>query len=404
MSAGNVQSVAVVGGGILGLATAHRILTVLPDAQVTVLEKESSIAAHQTGHNSGVVHAGLYYPPGSLKATLCIRGRAMLKSFCEEHSVPYREIGKIVVATNTEQLPILKIIETRARTNGVQDLRRVGAQEILELEPHVRGVAALHSPRTAVVDFRMVCGALARQIELSGRGQILLSTPVEHLQALGAGVEVETRELRRRFDLVISCAGLSSDRVAGMVGQRPTLRIVPFRGEYFRLVDDGADLVQGLVYPVPDARYPFLGVHLTRGIDGEVHAGPNAVLALALEGYRWRDVRLDELRHFMFWPGFLRMASMHWRAGLRELDTSVRKRRFLAEARRLLPALESRHLQRGRAGVRAQAVDHRGRLLDDFVLERAGAVTLVRNAPSPAATSSLAIAEHIVAQALRRNP
>jgi L-2-hydroxyglutarate oxidase len=400
VSAARPESVAVVGAGILGLATAHEVLARLPDAHVTVFEKEPSIAAHQTGHNSGVVHAGLYYAPQSLKATLCIRGREMLKRFCDEHSVPYRELGKVVVATEARQTPILRDIEERAIRNGVKGLRRLEPSEILEIEPHVRGVAALHSPHTAVVDYTLVCEALAHQIERGGRGEILLSSPVEQLRPLGTGTQVVARGQDRRFDLVVSCAGLASDSVARMVGQTRDLRIVPFRGEYFRLVGEAAHLVNGLVYPVPDPRYPFLGVHLTRGVDDEVHAGPNAVLALALEGYRWRDIRLRELAGFVFWPGFLRMASQHWRAGLHELDVSLRKRRFLEEAQRLVPALEHADLARWTAGVRAQAVDHRGQLLDDFVLERKGAVTLVRNAPSPAATSSLAIAEYIVARAL----
>jgi L-2-hydroxyglutarate oxidase LhgO len=387
--------VGVVGAGIVGLAVAREITRRMPGAIVTVFDKESSIAAHQTGRNSGVVHAGLYYKPGSLKATLCARGVPMLREFCAEHGVPYRELGKLVVALDKTEIGVLDDIERRAQGNGVPDLVRLDRVGLREIEPHVEGLAALHSPHTAVVDYVAVCAALVDEIVAAG-GTVELNAAVTEIEQDASGVRLVAGGRTWRFDQVIACGGLSSDSLARMVGDADDLRIMPFRGEYFRLAPDKADLVRGLVYPVPDPRYPFLGVHLTRGVDDSVHVGPNAVLALAREGYRRRDVSVADLRDIAAWPGAWRLASAHWRSGLEEMVGSASRHVYVGRVRRYLPQVEPGDMTPIPAGVRAQAVDRRGALVNDFALLEQGRVLVVRNAPSPAATSSLAIAEHLV--------
>jgi L-2-hydroxyglutarate oxidase LhgO len=397
-ASGGSLSVGVIGAGIVGLTVAREVLRCFPGARVTVLEKENRVAAHQTGHNSGVVHAGLYYKPGSLKASLCRRGGPLLREFCQEHGIAFRELGKLVVALDDRELASLIEIEARARQNEVPDLVRLDSSGLLEIEPHVAGLAALHSPHTAVVDFVRVSEALADQITSTG-GQVLLSSPVTAISERGDRVTLGTPGGTLVFDHVIACAGLSSDAVSRMAGPRDDLKIIPFRGEYYALNERTAALVRGLVYPVPDPRYPFLGVHLTRDIHGSVHVGPNAVLAMALEGYRRRDVSLRDLRDIVAWPGSRHLAARHWRSGFSELMGSLSRRVFAARVRRYLPAVSATDLTPMPAGVRAQAVDRRGALVDDFALQRLGRVTVVRNAPSPAATASFAIAEHLVAAA-----
>jgi L-2-hydroxyglutarate oxidase LhgO len=387
--------VGVVGAGIVGLAVAREITRRMPGAIVTVFDKESSIAAHQTGRNSGVVHAGLYYKPGSLKATLCAQGVPMLREFCAEHDVPYRELGKLVVALDKTEIGVLDDIERRAQGNGVPDLVRLDRVGLREIEPHVEGLAALHSPHTAVVDYVAVCAALVDEIVAAG-GTVELNAAVTEIEQDASGVRLVAGGRTWRFDQVIACGGLSSDSLARMVGDADDLRIMPFRGEYFRLAPDKADLVRGLVYPVPDPRYPFLGVHLTRGVDDSVHVGPNAVLALAREGYRRRDVSVADLRDIAAWPGAWRLASAHWRSGLEEMVGSASRHVYVGRVRRYLPQVEPGDMTPIPAGVRAQAVDRRGALVNDFALLEQGRVLVVRNAPSPAATSSLAIAEHLV--------
>jgi L-2-hydroxyglutarate oxidase LhgO len=391
--------VAVVGGGIIGVAVARRVLQAEPDADGTLYVKEPALARHQTGPNSGVVHAGLYYAPGSLKAELCRRGRATLASFCAEHRLPYDECGKVVVALDQRELAGLDEIERRSRTNAVPGLRRLSAEELREVEPHVRGVAALHSPHTAITDYGAVTRALADEARRAG-ADVRLGSAVTGVRHRGEEVLVGTSEGCEAVDQVIVCAGLQVDRVAGLAGDEPDPRIVPFRGEYFLLRPQRRDLVRGLVYPVPDPRYPFLGVHLTRRVDGEVMVGPNAVLALAREGYGWSDVALRDLWSTAAWPGFRRFARQHWRTGATELLGSLSRRRFVAAARQYVPELSTDDVVPGPSGVRAQALGRDGSLVDDFRLTRRGRVVSVRNAPSPGATSSLAIAEHIVAMAL----
>ena len=380
----------VVGGGIVGLATARQLVLRRPGASVTVLEKEGRVGLHQTSHNSGVVHAGLYYPPGSLKAELCTRGRGLLRDFCAEHQLPYIECGKLIVARDASELERLDGIEARATANGVPELRRLDPAGLADIEPHVAGVAGLHSPRTAITDFSAVARALA-----STQG-VEVRTGFE-VSAFEPGAVRAVNGDRIPADQVIICAGLQSSALARAAG--PTdISIIPFRGEYWRLRPARAGLVRGLIYPVSDPRYPFLGVHFTRRVDGGVDLGPNAVLGLALEGYRRRNVDPAWLAQTLRWPGFWRMARANWRAGAHELAGSASKRVFVRRAATLVPGITAADVERAPAGVRAQAVDADGNLLDDFRITRLGMdgnIVAVQNAPSPAATSSLAIAEYI---------
>ena len=391
-----VQRYAVVGGGIIGTAVARRLLTRAPDAVVTVLEKEDRLAAHQTGRNSGVVHAGLYYEPGSLKATLCRRGVSLLREFCAEKGLPYEEIGKVLVALDGAEEERLGAIAERARANGVPGVRVIDRAELHELEPHVAGIAALHSPTTAIVDYVAVTEQLAEEARKAG-ATVRTGFEVAGLRSTGGEVVVtSTAGEEVVVDRVVLCSGLQVDRLARLAGDDDAPRIVPFRGEYYALRPDKRALVNGLVYPVPDPRYPFLGVHLTPRVDGEVLVGPNAVLALAREGYRWRDVSPAELAAMARFPGFRRFAKQHWRTGLAEMRGSLSKRAYTAAARRYVPELTVQDMVPATAGIRAQALESDGSLVDDFRITRRGAVVAVRNAPSPAATSSLAIAEHLV--------
>jgi (S)-2-hydroxyglutarate dehydrogenase len=393
--------VGVVGAGIVGLAVARRIAELAPDAQLTVLEKEDAVAAHQTGHNSGVVHAGLYYAPGSLKARLCRRGMTLLREFCAQHELAYEECGKLVVARDGSELARFDALEARARANGVPGLRRLDGAELREIEPEACGVAGLHSPHTAIVDFAAVAGALAADVRAAG-ATVRLGCELTEITRAGRRVKLTAGGEEHVYDRVVLCAGLQADRLARLAGDAVGPAIVPFRGEYLRLVPERAGLVRGLIYPVPDPRFPFLGVHFTRRVGGAVDIGPNAVLALAREGYRWRTASAHDLAEMLRWRGFRRLVRRYWRVGARELHGSLSRRAFLREARAFVPALEAGDVVRGPAGVRAQAIDADGSMVDDFRISRLGALVAVRNAPSPAATSSLAIAEHIVEGVLPR--
>ena len=388
----------VIGAGIIGLAVGRELRQRRPDAEVTVVDKEDRVAAHQTGHNSGVVHAGVYYPPGSLKARLCTHGRRLLQDFCERHSIAYEECGKVIVATRAAELPGLAAIEARATANQVPGLRRLDRAALNEVEPHAAGIAALHSPHTAIVDFAQV----ARRLAEDANQDIRLGFEVTGIRTDNREIVLHSRaEGELTADRVIVCAGLQADRVARLAGDRPGPAIVPFRGEYWRLRPQAAAMVKGLIYPVPEEGYPFLGVHFTRRVDGTVDAGPNAVLALAREGYRRRDIRPADVAATIGWSGTRRMARQHWRRGSRELWGSISKAAFAKQARKLLPALDADDLIRAPAGVRAQAVDADGSLVDDFRIGWAGdggRIMTVRNAPSPGATSSLAIAEYLVGE------
>lgn len=396
--------VGIVGAGIVGLALGREITRRRPGTRVVVLEKEDRVAAHQTGHNSGVVHAGIYYRPGSLKAELCTRGKAMLREYCAERRIPYDECGKLVVAVDEDDVARLGDLEARAAENAVPGLRRLDAAGIREIEPHAAGLAALHSPYTAITDFTRIAEAFADDIAGAG-GEIRLSFPVTAIRETGGGLEVASGERTVRVDDLIICAGVHADVVAGLAGDEPGPRIVPFRGEYMTVVPEKAHLVRGLIYPVPDPRYPFLGVHFTRRVSGDVEVGPNAVLALAREGYRRSDVSPRDLRGIAGWRGTWRMARRHWRTGLRELHGSLSKRAYMRAARRYVPEVGPGDVVRAGAGVRAQALDLDGTLVDDFRIHRLGRVVAVRNAPSPAATSSMAIAEYVadVIEGKRRN-
>lgn len=387
---------AVVGGGIIGTAVA-RCLARTAGARVTLFEKEDRLAGHQTGHNSGVVHAGLYYEPGSLKARLCRRGVDLIREFAQTHAVAYQECGKLVVALDAREAGRLDAIHERSLANGVPGVRLVGPDEIAAIEPHSRGVRALHSPHTAIIDYPAITQALADELG-DAHGEVRLGHEVGSLREQGNEVVVDDEP----FDLVIVCAGLQSDRIAHRSGQAAEPRVVPFYGDYFLLADDQAPLVNGLIYPVPDPRYPFLGVHLTRRVDGAVMLGPNAFLSPGRESYDRRRVVARDVREVLGFPGFWRFAAGNIPAALREARTAVSQRSFVAQAQQYVPAISPATVVRGPRGIRAQAMDARGRLVDDFVITGTSRVTHVRNAPSPGATSSLAIAEHIVDQALAR--
>lgn len=396
-----MQRIGVVGGGIVGVALARELSAA--GAEVTLLEKESRVARHQTGRNSGVVHAGLYYTPGSLKAELCTQGRELIRDYCAEKGLPYREVGKLVVAVDDSELPALAEIERRSIMNGVPDLARVDDRGRLhDIEPHVAGVAAVHSPHTAVVDYAAITEAMAQDVRADG-GSILLQSEVTAIRKATAGVHVTTRMSEHVFDRLIVAAGLHSDVVAGYIGADRTPRILPFRGEYWQLRHDRAHLVKGMIYPVPDPRFPFLGVHFTRGVYGDVHIGPNAVPALAREGYGWLQISAKDTWESLRWPGAWPLARQHWRMGVDEISASLIKPLYFRKARRFLPELTSSDLERKTsAGVRAQAWGRDGALLDDFAVDTIGRVTVLRNAPSPAATSSIAIARYVIAKYIGR--
>lgn len=385
----------IVGGGIVGIALARELSR--RGDEVVVLEKEAALAQHQTGHNSGVVHAGLYYAPGSLKAALCATGRNLIREFCDEKELAYREVGKLVVAVDASELPALAEIERRSVENHVPDLARIDdPTRIREIEPHAAGIAAVHSPHTAVVDYVAITEAMADDVRTAG-GTVLLNHEVTGMRHEVGGVRVLTTASEHHFDRVVVCAGLQSDVVARFVGADPSPRILPFRGEYWELAASRTELVSGMIYPVPDARFPFLGVHFTRGVQGDVRLGPNAVPALAREGYTWRRFSARDTWESLTWPGARSLARHHWRLGVNEISGSLLKRLTYNRARRFIPELKMADLtHKSPAGVRAQAWGRGGELLDDFAIDQVGPITLLRNAPSPAATSSIAIARYLL--------
>ncbi|MFF0697930.1 L-2-hydroxyglutarate oxidase [Streptomyces tendae] len=389
------ETIGIVGAGIVGLATGREIALRRPGTRVVVFEKEKQVSLHQTGHNSGVVHAGIYYTPGSLKADLTVRGVALLREYCQDRELPYREIGKLVTAVRQDELGRMENLYERARNNHVPDLRRVSKDEIKELEPNAGGIAALHSPRTAITDYPAVAREFAKDIADAG-GEVRLGFPVTGITNVPGGIEVASGQQRLKVDRLVLCAGLQSDSVARLAQDKQEPRIIPFRGEYMLLKPDRTHLVRGLVYPVPDPRYPFLGVHFTPRVDGTVEVGPNAVLALAREGYRLTKVSPKDLLGLAAYPGSWRMAARHWRTGVKEYRGSLSTTAFMKDAGLYVPGVGAGDVIRGGAGVRAQALDRDGTLVDDFRIHRVGRITAVRNAPSPAATASMAIAEHIV--------
>ena len=392
-----METVGVVGGGIVGVAVGRELVRRRPGTRVVVLEKEERLAAHQTGHNSGVVHAGIYYRPGTLKAELCTRGRRLLRDFCAEHAIAYDECGKLVVAVDRDELGRLDALERTATANGVPGLRRLAAEEIQDVEPYAVGHAALHSPVTAITDYVAVAEALAAEVTAAG-GVVRLGATVRSIERRTGGVHVrvDDEDAPVVVDRLVVAAGLHADRLAAQVDGEAGPRILPFRGEYMAVNDAKRDLVRGMVYPVPDPRYPFLGVHFTRRVTGALEVGPNAVLATRREGYRRRDVSAADVRDILAWSGFWHLARAHWRTGASEVRGSLSKRAYMARAQRYVPSIGADDVVRAGSGVRAQAVERDGSLVDDFRITGSEGITCIRNAPSPAATSSLAIAGHVV--------
>jgi (S)-2-hydroxyglutarate dehydrogenase len=389
-----VSRVTVIGGGILGLAIAERMSR--QGSAVTLLEKEDHVAVHQTGHNSGVIHAGPYYPPGSLKARLCTTGNRSMIAFAREHGIPFDVPGKLIVATSAKELPRLAVLHERALANGAV-ARLIDAAEARDYEPHVSSVGALRVETTGIVDYARVSRMLA-ELAVAHGAELLLGASVHDIRTTTRGVEVAHSGGTVSSDLLINCAGLQSDRIAALAGLSPEIRIIPFRGEYYELVEARRSLVRGLIYPVPDPALPFLGVHLTRMLDGSVHAGPNAVLALAREGYGNRSFNLRDTASSLGYPGFLRLASRNIGTGAQEIMRSLSKRLFAASLARLVPAIGRDDIVRAGSGIRAQAIRPDGTLADDFIIQRAHRQVHILNAPSPAATSSLEIARYVVDQ------
>jgi len=385
----------IIGGCAVGLGVALEITRRFPRQRLLVLEKESGVARHQSGHNSGVIHSGVYYKPGSLKARLCVTGASAMVEFCREHGVPHHVCGKVIVATRQDELPRLEELRKRGEANGLAGLRLIGPEELREIEPHAAGLRALVVPSTGVTDYALVCEKYAELIAAGG-GTVLTSAAATGIKRSQNEIVVETPRGAFATDALINCAGLYSDRISRMAGDEPTAVIVPFRGEYYDLVPERAALVRALIYPVPDPRFPFLGVHFTRRVTGKVDAGPNAILALAREGYRHTDINVRDLASSAAFAGFWRMARQHWRKAMGEWHRSLSKRAFVRALQELLPEIREEDLVPGGSGVRAQALKPDGALVDDFQFVPSGKVLHVLNVPSPAATASLMIGKTIV--------
>jgi len=389
-----MYDVAVIGAGIVGLAAARELLKRRPDASLIVLEKESFIGRHQTGHNSGVIHSGIYYAPGSVKAKACVAGSALIKRYCEDHGIAFEECGKVIVATNEDELPRLEALHQRGIENGVPGLERIGPERLKELEPNVVGIAALWSPKTGVINFGQVAASYAEEVKAAG-GIISTSREVTGIRHKPSSVVLMTNLGDVEAKRVIACAGLYADRVAALTGAPRDPRIVPFRGDYYVLPPERRDLVRALIYPVPDPEFPFLGVHFTRRIDGEVWLGPNAVLAFARQGYRRSDLAPADLAEALAFSGFRKLATRYWKMGLAEMWRDYSRSAYLKSLQVYMPEMKLSDLLPGPSGVRAQALASDGKLVDDFVVDTSQGVLHVRNAPSPAATASLAIGEMI---------
>ena len=397
----DAYDVAIIGGGIVSLATARALGERAPRARLAIVEKEAKLAQHQTGHNSGVIHSGIYYKPGSYKARLCVEGARLMSEFCAEHGIRVERCGKVIVATRADELPRLQTLYERGTANGVPGLALIDPLRLRELEPHAAALRGIHSPNTAIVDFGEVATAFAR--ELAGRGvTIETNAEVTAIRRAGDEFELTTPRLTVRARRIVNCAGLYSDVVARMAGAPTDVRIIPFRGEYYFIKPERRSLVRGLIYPVPDPEFPFLGVHFTRTVHGDVEAGPNAVLAFAREGYRFGRVNPIELWGTLTYPGFWAMARRYWKTGAYEVYRSLSQGAFVRALQRLVPDLRPDDVVRGGAGVRAQAVMRDGSLVDDFRIVEAADAIHVLNAPSPAATASLAIGRHIAGLAAER--
>jgi len=396
-----MNDVVIIGGGIVGLSTAYQLLKKNPSLEVLLIEKEATIAMHQTGNNSGVIHSGLYYKPGSLKATNCINGYHQLLAFCNEEDIDYELCGKVVVATDEFQKPLLENLYQRGLQNGLKEISYISKEELKSIEPHVNGIAALKVPQTGIIDYKLVAKKYAEKIIQLG-GEIKLKTKVLGIKPKGGIQIVETTNGSMETKLIVNCAGLYSDRIARKTSKDIDLKIIPFRGEYFRLKPEKEYLVKHLIYPVPDPNFPFLGVHFTRMAGGGIEAGPNAVLAFRREGYKKSQIHLGELAESLMWPGFQKVAAKYWKTGFGEMYRSFSKTAFTKALQKLIPEIRKEDLIEGGAGVRAQACDRSGGLLDDFAIyETEGAIN-VCNAPSPAATSSLAIGDNVSNLVLKR--
>lgn len=391
----------IIGGGIVGLATALKIKEANPKLRVAVIEKENSIALHQTGHNSGVIHSGLYYKPGSLKAKNCVEGYNKLIRFCQEEEIPYDLCGKIVVATNESQLPLLETLYDRGVQNGLTGMKKLQKEELKEHEPHVNGLKGIFVPQTGIIDYKAVSEKYAEKIK-HFNGEIYSANKALKIKESGPFLLVETPHQTLTTRLVINCSGLYSDKVAKLGKMKIDYKIIPFRGEYYQLKKEKEYLVKNLIYPVPDPNFPFLGVHFTRMINGGVEAGPNAVLAYRREGYKKSDVHVGEFLESLAWRGFRKVASKYWKTGMGEFYRSYSKTAFTKALQELLPEIQKEDLEPGGAGVRAQACDRNGGLIDDFLIQESDKFINVGNAPSPAATSSLAIGEYVASLALTR--
>jgi len=390
--------IAIVGGGIVGVATAYKICSAHPDLRVVLIEKEEQLAAHQTGHNSGVIHSGLYYRPGSAKARNCVRGSEMMKEFCREHDLPFDVCGKVVVAVEERELPALEELYRRGKANGVAGVELIGGDALREIEPHSVGIRALHVPPAGIVDYCKVTAKLGELVVAAG-GDVRTGTRLEKVLQEPDGLVLETTRGAVRARYLVSCAGLHSDRVARLEGGNPGAKIVPFRGEYYELVPERCSLVRGLIYPVPDPRFPFLGVHFTRMVHGGVEAGPNAVLAFSREGYGKLSLKPRDLAEVLTYPGFWRLSLKYWKTGLAEIYRSVSKRAFVRALQKLVPELRDEDIHPAGSGVRAQLLAPTGKLVDDFLIVERPRALHVCNAPSPAATASLSIAGEILRKA-----
>ena len=393
--------ICIIGGGIVGLATAYQLSKKHPKLKLAVLEKETSLAQHQTGHNSGVLHTGIYYKPGSLKAINCRNGKKEMEQFCKEHGIDHELCGKIIVALNKEEVPRMQNIYKRGQENGV-NCKIISREEILEIEPHVAGVQAIHVPECGIVNYKQVCLRLGEIIQEIEENKIFLGHQVTKIRKLGTSLVVDANGKEIECKHLIYCGGLHSDKLTKLGGQKPPAKIIPFKGEYFELKEDSKHLCKNLIYPVPDPAFPFLGVHFTRMIDGTVECGPNAVLAFGREAYGKFDLNLKDLLESITYPGFQKMAMKHWKMGWGEMWRSYNKAAFVKALRRLIPEIEADHLSSAPAGIRAQAVSHKGALVDDFLIEENDRIINVCNAPSPAATASLNIGSTIANSLSRR--
>ena len=390
------SDIIIIGGGIVGLATAYNLSTRYPELSITILEKENEVAAHQSGHNSGVLHSGIYYKPGSLKALNCRKGKALMEQFCETHDIPYNICGKVIVATSEDECPVLHDIYARGQANGVV-CEIIDREQLMELEQHTAGIEAIHVPESGIVDYVEVCRKLAALITEAGN-EIKLGAKVSSISEELNEVAIETTAGDYQAGYLINCAGLYSDRVTKMSGMDAPAQIIPFRGEYYELKPEAEYLCHSLIYPVPDPKFPFLGVHFTLMIDGRVECGPNAVLAFAREGYTLTDFNAGELLETLRYPGFQKLAGRFWRTGMGEMWRSASKRAFVSALQKLVPEIREEHLVKAPAGIRAQALLPDGSMMDDFAYQESARIVNVINAPSPAATSSLAIGENVVDQ------